>query len=154
LVAVYVTIIDCFIFRTVIPQSYVELFKNAPVGPRILAFMLRAWNENIIYRLFAMSALAWVVGLVWRADEGRPAAGAFVAAAVLAQVANIYLNVTSQLPPPVTVTMLIYDLVRYVLPGVLWGHLYRRYGFATAEIASVGTHPFLQPLLGALIGPP
>lgn len=26
--------------------------------------------------------------------------------------------------------------------------IFRRHGFATAEIASVGTHPFLHPLLG------
>jgi len=47
--------------------------------------------------------------------------------------------------------LLVYDVVRYIPPGVLWGYLYSRNGFATAEIASVGTHPFLQPFLGVLI---
>lgn len=154
LVAVYVTIIDCLVFRTILSQSYVDIFNNIPLGQRLLIFMLRAWNENIIYRLFVMSTLSWLLGLVWKADTGRAAAGAFLLAAILAQVINIYINVVSQASAPVTATILAYDLVRYVFPGVLWGYLYWRHGFATAEIASVGTHPFLQPLLGALIGKP
>jgi hypothetical protein len=152
LVALYVTVIDCFVFRAILSRDYVELFDTLPLGPRLLSFMLRAWNENIIYRLFMMSGLSWLFGVVWKAGDGRPAAGAFIAAAFLAQVINISINVTFQLPAPVTPPMLVYDLVRYVFPGALWGYLYWRHGFATAEIASVGTHPFLQPLLGALIG--
>ena len=37
------------------------------------------------------------------------------------------------------------------VPGVIWGYLYWRPGFVAAEIASVGTHPFLQPALGILL---
>jgi hypothetical protein len=152
LVALYVTIIDCFVFRALLPQSYVELFYTVPIGQRLVVFMLRAWNENIIYRLFAMSVFSWLFGLVWKNGDGRPTPGAFAAAAILAQTINIYVNVTSQLAAPVTPVILAYDLVRYVFPGILWGYLYRRHGFATAEIASVGTHPFLQPSLGYFFG--
>jgi hypothetical protein len=109
--------------------------------------MMRAWNENIIYRLTVMSVLAWIIGFVWRGDGGRPAAGAFVLAAVIAQVINISINVSEAS----SCMMLVYDVLRYIVPGVLWGYLYWRHGFATAEIASVGTHPFLQPLLGIAI---
>jgi hypothetical protein len=154
LVALYVTVLDCFVFRAMLPRGYVEQIGALPLGPRLLYFMLRTWNENIIYRLFMMSGLSWLIGFVWKTGDGRPAAGAFIAAAFLAQVINLCINVIFQLPTPVTPLTLVYDLVRFVFPGALWGYLYWRHGFATAEIASVGTHPFLQPLLGALIGRP
>jgi hypothetical protein len=101
--------------------------------------MMRAWTENIIYRLSVMSALAWLIGYLWRGDGDRPAAEAFVLAAVLAQVINISINVSA----PSSCMMLLYDVLRYIFPGVIWGYLYWRHGFAPAEIASVGTHPFL-----------
>jgi hypothetical protein len=34
---------------------------------------------------------------------------------------------------------------------VVWGYLYWRPGFVAAEIASVGTHPLLQPALALLL---
>jgi hypothetical protein len=145
-VALYVSTIDCIVFRAIIPDIYLNLFRNVPLGTRLLSFMMRAWNENIIYRLTMMSALAWLVGFLWKNGD-RPAAGAFVLAAVLAQVINISINVAKPSSP----TMLAYDVVRYIVPGVLWGYLYWRHGFTTAELASVGTHPFLQPLLGVAL---
>lgn len=47
--------------------------------------------------------------------------------------------------------MLVYDLLRYVVPGVLWAWLFWRFGFVTAEVASVGCHIFLQPGFGILL---
>jgi hypothetical protein len=147
LVAVYVIVIDCVVFRTIVPQSTIELFRNVPLGPRLLGFMMRAWNENIIYRLTVMSGLSWLIGFLWRSDGVRPAAGPLILAAIIAQVINISMNVSEPSSP----MLLVYDVVRYIPPGVLWGYLYWRNGFATAEIASVGTHPFLQPFFGVLI---
>jgi hypothetical protein len=109
--------------------------------------MMRAWNENIIYRLTVMSGLSWLIGFLWRSDGVRPAAGPFILVAIIAQVINISVNVSEPSSP----MLVVYDVVRYIPPGVLWGYLYWRNGFATAEIASVGTHPFLQPFLSVLI---
>jgi len=78
----------------------------------------------------------------------RPTCGGVVhSGGNIAQVINISMNVSEPSSP----MLLVYDVVRYIPPGVLWGYLYWRNGFATAEIASVGTHPFLQPFLGVLI---
>jgi hypothetical protein len=145
-VALYVGTIDCIVFRAIIPDIYLNLFRSVPLGTGLLSFMMRAWNENIIYRLTMMSALAWVVSFLWKNGD-RPATGAFVLASVLAQVINISINVAKPSSP----TMLAYDLVRYIVPGVLWGYLYWRLGFTTAEITSVATPPFLQPLLGVAL---
>ena len=148
LVAAGVAAIDGFIFRPVLPPDYVAAFRNSDDAERLLYFMLRAFNEQIIYRLFLMSFLVWCLGLMWRGDGGRPANGAYWAAMLIAQVANIAIN----MPLPTTPTMICYEFVRYICPGIVWGYLYWRHGFMTAEVAHVGTHPFLQPALGYLLG--
>ena len=146
-VAFAVAAIDGFVFRPLLLPDYVEYFRNSDDAERLLYFMLRAFNEQIIYRLFLMSFLVWGLGLIWRGDGGRPANGAYWAAMTMAQVANIAIN----MPLPATPTMLCYDIARYICPGIVWGYLYWRHGFMTAEIAHVGTHPFLQPALGYLL---
>lgn len=149
-VALWVLLIDGWLFRGVLPSSYVSLLR-APLCLRLLYFMPRAFNENILYRLFLMSALAWLFGLVWRRENGEPAQAALWAAIVLSQVINIAINVGFADPHGVTGVTLFYDAVRYVAPGVVWGYLYWRHGLATAEIAAVGTHLFLQPAFGLLL---
>lgn len=67
------------------------------------------------------------------------------------QLINIAFNVVLLSHVPVTALTLTYDALRYVLPGVLWAILYIRNGFATAEVASVGCHLFLQPAFSLLI---
>ena len=151
LVALGVSIVDGYLCRGLLSESYVQLLTTVGLGTRLLYFMLRAFNENIIYRLFAMSSLVWIVGLFWHDANQRPATGAFWAGIVLAQVINISINVVATSIGPITPSMLCYDAIRYIVPGVLWGYLYWRHGFVTAEIASVGTHPFLQPLLAYLL---
>lgn len=151
LVALGVAILDGLLCRGLLADSYVQLLTKVGLGTRLLYFMLRAFNENIIYRLFVMSTLVWILGMFWHEPDLRPASGAFWIAIVLAQVINISINVVATSVGPVTPAVLGYDAIRYIVPGVIWGYLYWRYGFVTAEIASVGTHPFLQPLLAYLL---
>jgi hypothetical protein len=147
-VAAAVAAIDGFIFRPILLLDYVEYFRKSDDLERLLYFMLRAFNEQIIYRLFLMSFLVWGLGLLWRGEGGRPADGAYWAGMLIAQVVNIAIN----MPLPATPSMFCYDFVRYICPGIVWGYLYWRHGFMTAEVAHVGTHPFLQPALGYLLG--
>jgi hypothetical protein len=147
-VALEIVIVDCVLFRSMLRPDYVALFRNQGLGFRTCFFMLAAYVENIEYRLFLMSALVWVIGSLWRGSDGRPANGAFWTAMTLAQVVNIAVNVVPQAAGPITPLVLAYDGLRYLFPGVVWGYLYWRHGFVAAEIASVGTHPFLQPQLG------
>jgi len=146
-VAIAVAVIDGFVFRAILPAEYVHSMTSVGTGERLIYFMLRAVNEQILYRLFLMSVLVWGLGLVWRGENGRPANGAYWLAILLAQVINISINV----PLPETPLLLLYDTARYICPGIVWGYLYWRHGFATAELAHVGTHPFLQPALGILL---
>ena len=141
-VAVAVVILDCFLFRATLPADYVATLRQ-PLWLRLVYFMPRAFTENTVYRLFLISLLVLLMGRFWREADGTPASGAYWVALVLAQVVNITLNVVAH--ETVTPLILFYDTIRYVAPGCLWGYLFWRHGLATAEIAAVGTHLFLQP---------
>ena len=146
-VAAYVVLLDCYVFRSVLDPAYVA-FLHQPLGERLLYFMQRAFNENIMYRLFGFAGLAWLLS-----RGGRlPASGWILAAAMIgAQVINIYFNVVLLAPGPITPIILLYDALRFVAPGVLSAVIYLRYGFSTAEIASVSCHAVLQPAFSLLI---
>jgi len=151
LVAAGVAIVDGFLFRGYLSSNYVQIFSTVGLTSRLLYFMPRAFNENLIYRWCVMSTLIWMIGTLWHDADRRPADGAYWLGIVLAQVINISINVVAVSHSPVTPGLLVYDCIRYIVPGVIWGYLYWRHGFVAAEIASVGTHPLLQPALGFLL---
>ena len=147
-VAAYVVLLDCFVFRSLLSESYAA-FLHRPLGERLQYFMLRAFNENVIYRLWLFSALVWLAG---RLRGVAPLPGAAVVLAMVAsQMVNIGSNVVALASTPPSPLVLTYDALRYVVPGVVWAILFRRNGFAVAEIASVGCHLFLQPAFSLLI---
>lgn len=140
--AIFVVVIDCFVFRQTLTPDYVAVLRQ-PLWMRLVYFSIRAFTENTVYHLFALSILILAFGAVWHKADGSPSDVAFWAAIILSQLVNIVWNVV--LFEPVTPFALGYDAIRYVAPGLLWGYLFWRYGFATAEIAHVATHFFLQP---------
>lgn len=140
--AAFIIIVDCFIFRQILTPDYLTALRQ-PLGARLLYFPIRAFVENTIYHLFVLSLLVLAFGTVWRKTDGSPSDGAFWAAIILSQVGNIVWNLV--LMEPMTPTILGYDTIRYVVPGCLWGYLFWRCGFVTAEIGHVATHFFLQP---------
>ncbi len=135
-------------FRPVLHLSYVQVIAT-PLWLRTIAFMMRAFNENIIYRLFLGSSLAWVFGRVWKTAQGAPSQAAFCCAFALSQGLNVWINVTSQ--APVTALSLLHDGLRYVVPGLVWSWLYWRRGFQANEVASTSVHLLFQPLVGLLL---
>ncbi len=146
--AAYVLLLDVVVWRPMVKGAIVTLAHTPLIG-RLGVFMARAFNENVIYRLFGFSAL--MAGLR-RAYRGRKVPLAVVLLAGLAlQGANIGLNVLLVVDQPPDMAELAYWSLRYVAPGVLWAWLYWRFGFVTTEVASVGGHLFLQPLYGLLI---
>jgi hypothetical protein len=146
-VAVGCAFVD-WLFLPILPSEYTRLM-TVPVAARTVAFMARAFNENIMYRLFLGSVMVYLIGLRWKTPAGQPAAGAYWAGFTLAQTLNIWLNVTSR--HPITAPTLTHDLLRYVAPGVVWAWLYWRRGFQSNELACTSVHLFLQPMLQVLI---
>lgn len=138
----YVLALDCWLFRDTIDPGYAA-FLHLPLPYRLSYFMLRAFNENVMYRLFAFSALTWLAS---RACGVKIVpVGLLVAIMIAAQMLNIGMNVVAAAHEPLTAAVLGYDALRYIVPGVTWAWLFWRFGFVTAEIASVCCHLFLQP---------
>lgn len=140
-VAVIAAVIDAVLFRSVLPRSYVELFAD-PLGGRLAYFMLRAFNEEIFYRLFLTSLLICIGRALWL--RPLPASGywiAIIAAQAIAVCAN------SPQPAGSGLLGIAYIVIRFVSPGIVWGYLYWRHGFITGQVAHVSTHIFLQPLM-------
>lgn len=141
-IALWVVVLDCFVFRAVLVPPYVQ-FMHEPLAMRASYFILRTFNENIIYRLFLTSV---AVLALTRLRVATPLT-VFVAI-VAVQFVNIAANVFLQ--EHVTPMLFLYDVLRYIVPGVCWGWLYYRFGFVTNEIAAVGCHVFLQPMISVL----
>jgi hypothetical protein len=141
-VALYVLLIDGLLLHPLMSPGMKSLLQM-PLLPRMAVTMARAFNENVLYRLFLFGgAMA-----AWRGVLKRPPSlGIVLVLAALAQVVNIYVNVARIDHDPITPAVLAYWLIRYIAPGVAWGWLYWRDGFVTAEVASVGAHVFLQPV--------
>jgi hypothetical protein len=143
-----VLLLDCLLFRSSLDPGYVA-FLDRPLGERLQYFMLRAFNENVIYRLFGFSLLAW---LLQRLLAGKvPSQLILLIAMVASQAINIGFNVLGTAQHPPSAFTFCYDALRFIVPGVAWALLFRRHGFAAAEIASVGTHLFLQPGFSLLL---
>ena len=146
-VAIYVVLLDCFIFRARLDPAYAA-FLHQPLGLRLMYFMPRAFNENIMYRLFGLGGLAWLLSRGGRV----PVRGwMFAAAMVGAQMTNIWFNVVALSDLPISAASLTYDALRYIAPGLLYAMLYIRNGFVVAEVASVSCHIFLQPAFSLFI---
>ena len=142
--AVYCVAIDR-IMRDQTSDHYRAILGQIPLGVRILAFAARAFNENIIYRLFLGSLLVWLFGRLWRTPAGAPRALAYVTGFTVSQLVNIWINVTAL--APLTSAHLLHDALRYVTPGLVWSWLYWRHGFQSNEIACTSVHLVMQPLL-------
>src|SRR5579875_191742 len=138
-----------WLFRATLHGSYAHFMTRVPLGERMALYMLRAFNENIIYRLFLGSVLALLIGQVWRRVDGRPADGAMWLAFGLSQALNVWANVTSL--APVTPLAVTHDALRYFAPGMVWSWLFWRRSFQANEIASTSVHLFFQPLAGWLL---
>ncbi|HSC17435.1 MAG TPA: hypothetical protein VLC74_00830 [Rhizomicrobium sp.] len=147
-VAVYVCLVDGFLFRHQLPAEYLRALQG-PLSPRLSYYIERAFQENVIYRLFVFSLLTLAVAKARGVDAGQFPLWLVWAIAIATQALNVSLNISLLEPSPTA--MLGYNFIRYVIPGALWGWTYWRFGFAAAELAHVSCHFVLQPALGAIV---
>jgi hypothetical protein len=74
LVAFAVAAVDGFLCRGALSANYVQIFSAVGLGSRLLYFMPRAFNENLIYLWCVMSTLIWLIGVLWHDADHRPSA--------------------------------------------------------------------------------
>ncbi len=148
--AVGLVVVDSTAPRSILLPGYIDGLRATPALVRLEYYAVRAFSEDVVYRLFLMSLLAFAGASLLRSDQGRIPEGIYWAAIVATPIADVGLN--CWLYTPMTPAIWIYTLFRLVLPGVLWGYLYWRHGFLTATAAHLTTHLFYQPLMTLALG--
>jgi hypothetical protein len=140
-VAFWCIILDAVLFRSIMADAYHQ-FEQLPLSVRWAYLCSRAINENVLYRLFLGSLLAWLL----RRAVRRPGwdLPLVMLGMTAAQVINIAANMAYTDFSPLTCLWL---LLRFVCPGVAWAWLYVRHGFVANEAAAVGVHLVLQPMV-------
>jgi hypothetical protein len=123
-------------FAQRIPRELASMDSRLPFWKRALACFYGGIDEEILLRLFVMSGLVWLFGLVWQTPTGVPAMGAYWLANFLAAL----LFGAGHLPATAAVTrltpMVIFRaLLLNGIPGVVCGYLFMRYGLEAAMLA-------------------
>lgn len=139
-VATWCVLLDAFVFRAILPAGYLSI-EHQPLIVRLLYFCSRAFNENVLYRLFLGSLFAFGLRRLW--PSPRLAFTLSMVGMAIAQLINVAANVA---PMGLSVESSVWMLLRFFVPGVFWAYLYVRHGFAANEGAAIGVHWFLQPM--------
>lgn len=141
---VYLVFIDAVAFRHSLPVGYAA-YESSDLAPRLVYYVLRAASEAITYQLAIGSALVWLLGLVWRDEQGRVASGAVIGGLLLAHLLNVAIDV--HIEPQ----QALYVALRFFVPGIAWAVLYRRHGLQAVLLAHCGLHVALQPVMTHLL---
>jgi membrane protease YdiL (CAAX protease family) len=150
-----IIVLDLLVFARDMPAA-APAGEHPPVWQGLLASFYGGITEELLMRLFLMSLLAWLLGLVWREAPGRPAAGAFwtanLGAAILFGLGH--LPATAALVP-LTGMVVLRAILLNGIGGVVFGHLYWRRGLEAAMLAHFSADILLHvltPLFLAFIG--
>jgi len=143
-VALWCIALDGLIFRAELAPSY-GAFEQTPLTVRLLYYATRAINENVLYRLFLGSLLAWVLHRLFR--RPNPSLGLAMIGMSLAHLLNVAVNVGMWADGPVSAAWLV---LRFVVPGLAWSWMYIRHGFAANEGSAIGVHLVLQPVVSTV----
>jgi hypothetical protein len=135
-VALALYVLERYVFLPHLPAVFHDTKTRISFWKRALTPFYGGVDEEILLRLFVMSGLAWLIGLVWRSADGTVAMGALWAANLLAALlfGLGHLPATARMTPltPLVVTR---GLVLNGFAGLAFGFLYIYYGLEAAMIA-------------------
>ena len=147
-----IIVLDLLVFASGMPAATLT-GEHPPAWQGFLASFYGGITEELLMRLFLMSLLAWLLGLVWREAPGRPAAGAFwtanLGAAILFGLGH--LPATAALVP-LTSFVVLRAIVLNGIGGVVFGHLYWRRGLEAAMLAHFSADIVLHVLAPLVFG--
>ncbi|NLE76323.1 MAG: CPBP family intramembrane metalloprotease [Chloroflexi bacterium] len=150
--AVLIILLDVLVFAQSLVAGGIDAgTAQPPAWKGLLASFYGGISEELFLRLFFLSALAWLLGRVWKSPDGRPTAAAMwtaiVAAAVLFGLGH--LPATAALVPLTPMVVLRAVVLNGVL-GVAAGWLYWRKGLEMAIAAHFSADIVLHVLLPLL----
>jgi hypothetical protein len=128
--------LEQFVFQPRLPAQMKEAYTRLSLWKRALVCFYGGIDEEILLRLFMMSGLTWLLGLVWKSPAGMPALGAFWLANLLATLlfGAGHLPATARVTPltPLVVTR---ALILNGVAGLMFGFLFMTYGLEAAILA-------------------
>lgn len=150
---VAIILLDLVAFAPQMPAALAGPVEQPPAWQGLLASLYGGITEELFMRLFLMSLLAWLLGLVWRQAPGRPTAGAFwtanLGAAVLFGLGH--LPATAALLP-LTAWVVMRAVLLNGIGGVVFGYLYWKQGLEAAMCAHFATDIVLHVLFPLFMG--
>ncbi len=110
---------------------------NPPAWQGLLAALYGAINEEIMLRLFFMTLLVWLFSRFWHTSDRLPTAGAVWTGNLLAAVVFGlgHLPATQALGLPINALVVTRAIALNALPGIIFGYLYWKRGFASGMLA-------------------
>lgn len=132
-------ILEITLFWPRLPKAMREDTPIPALWKRLLASIYGGIDEEILLRLFLLSLLAWLIGLVWHNTGGTPAVGALWAANIVAAVifGLGHLPATAALAK-LTPLLIWRAILLNGIIGVAAGYLYWSYGLEAAMLAHFG----------------
>ena len=122
------------------PESY------PPFWQLVLASVDAGVQEEIFSRLFVMTLLVWLGGVIWRDDAGRPTRGVLWTAIVLAGLVFGWGHIDDQLSVPGIRGALAGVMLLNTAYGIAFGWLYWKQGLESAILAH-----FLVDAIGSAV---
>ena len=128
--------LDRYLFMPRLPEVFRQVSGRIALWKRLLTPLYGGINEEILLRLFVMTGLAWLIGLVWKSPDGSVAVGvlwlANLLAALLFGLGHLPATAGITRLTPLVVTR---ALVMNGLAGLVLGFLYMTYGLESAMLA-------------------
>jgi membrane protease YdiL (CAAX protease family) len=146
-------VIEAVVFRPHLPTALRQsALDSIPLWKQLVAGIFYGGIvEELFFRLFLFSLLAWLLGFVLRAADRRPSAAAFWIANLMVALlfAVGHLPATSALVP-LTPMLITRALVLNGLASMTCGYLFWRRGLEAAMLAHMTFH-LVMHLSGALL---
>jgi hypothetical protein len=134
--AVILLLLEITVFWPRLPETLRTSVPIPALWKRCLACFYGGLDEELLCRLFLLSLLAWLIGLVWHMPGGRPTLGALWLANILAAVifGLGHLPATAALAK-LTPLLIVRAIVLNGIVGIAFGYLFWQYGLEAAMLA-------------------
>jgi len=125
------------LFLPHLPKVLLESTRKTTVSENFLASFYGGINEELLMRLFGLSALAWLLSRLWHTPIGLPTGTVlWVANVVLAIIFGLgHLPTLKNLVGKITPMLLARTLILNALVGLICGWLFWTYGIEAAMVA-------------------
>lgn len=155
IIAVVVLLLSAYVFEPLVQAELESLGITIPEIPQpppwqgFLVSFSAGVNEEVTFRLFGLTALAWLGSLVFRDSKGRPTLAVLWSANILVAVffGLAHLPLAISIGMPLTPLFVIRTVVLNGMGGIVLGWLYWTRGLESAMVAHFSADIVLHVIL-------